>query len=184
MLVGRSGGTLFARHLPASRRQPRAAADGGAVGATAAAPPVGEALVVAWAALRRRSARPGSGGSLRRPRFERAPPLRAGAPRFQRAPGTGSRGCLTMNTRRFEDLFYRFSLRPSLFICERFFLRSDVIRPLFKHILWRFQQIFYRTFSALHGSLRQACLILAGSGVVGSPRLLGELFPASMTLQQ
>ena len=52
-----------------------------------------------------------------------------------------------MNTRRFEDLFYRFSLRPSLFICERFFLRSDVIRPLFKHILWRFQQIFYRTFS-------------------------------------
>ena len=57
------------------------------------------------------------------------------------------RGCLTMNTRRFEDLFYRFSLRPSLFICERFFLRSDVIRPLFKHILWRFQQIFYRTFS-------------------------------------
>ena len=94
------------------------------------------------------------------------------------------RGCLTMNTRRFEDLFYRFSLRPSLFICERFFLRSDVIRPLFKHILWRFQQIFYRTFSALHGSLRQACLILAGSGVVGSPRLLGELFPASMTLQQ
>ena len=30
-----------------------------------------------------------------------------------------------MNTRRFEDLFYRFSLRPSLFICERFFLRSD-----------------------------------------------------------
>ena len=89
-----------------------------------------------------------------------------------------------MNTRRFEDLFYRFSLRPSLFICERFFLRSDAIRPLFKHILWRFQQIFYRTFSALHGSLRQACLILAGSGVVGSPRLLGELFPASMTLQQ
>ena len=71
-----------------------------------------------------------------------------------------------MNTRRFEDLFYRFSLRPSLFICERFFLRSDVIRPLFKHILWRFQQIFYRTFSALHGSLRQACLILAGSGVI------------------
>ena len=88
-----------------------------------------------------------------------------------------------MNTRRFEDLFYRFSLRPSLFICERFFLRSDVIRPLFKHILWRFQQIFYRTFSALHGSLRQACLILAGSGVVGSPRLLGELFPASMKLR-
>ena len=69
--VGRSGGTLFARHLPASRRQPRAAADGGAVGATAAAPPVGEALVVAWAALRRRSARPGSGGSLRRHGFER-----------------------------------------------------------------------------------------------------------------
>ena len=100
-----------------------------------------------------------------------------------------------MNTRRFEDLFYRFSLRPSLVICERFsrhslailspfFLRSDVIRPLFKYILWRFQEIFYRTFSALHGSLRQACLILAGSGVVGSPRLLGELFPASMTLQQ
>ena len=71
MLVGRSGGTLFARHLPASRRQPRAAADGGAVGAAAAAPPVGEALVVAWAALRRRSARPGSGGSLRRHGFER-----------------------------------------------------------------------------------------------------------------
>ena len=117
-----------------------------------------------------------------------------------------------MNTRRFEELFYRFSLRPSLFICERFsrhslailspfsrhslailspafsrhsfFLRSDVIRPLFKYILWRFQEIFYRKFSALHGSLRQACLILAGSGVVGSPRLLGELFPASMTLQQ
>ena len=76
-----------------------------------------------------------------------------------------------MNTRRFEDLFYRFSLRPSLFICERFsrhsllspfFLRSDVIRPRFKCILWRFQEIFYRKFSALHGSLRQACLILAG----------------------
>ena len=61
--VGRSGGTLFARHLPAPRRQPRAAADRGAVGAAAAAPPVGGALVVAWAALRRRSARPGSGGS-------------------------------------------------------------------------------------------------------------------------
>ena len=70
MLVGRSGGTLFARHLPASRRQPRAAADGGAVGATAAAPPVGEALVVAWAALRRRSGRPGSGGSLPPHHFE------------------------------------------------------------------------------------------------------------------
>ena len=69
--VGRSGGTLFARHLPTSRRQPRAAADGGAVGAAAAAPPVGGALVVAWAALRRRSARPGSGGSLRRHGFER-----------------------------------------------------------------------------------------------------------------
>ena len=68
--VGRSGGTLFARHLPASRRQPRAAADGGAVGATAAAPPVGEALVVAWAALRRRSGRPGSGGSLPPHHFE------------------------------------------------------------------------------------------------------------------
>ena len=66
----------------------RAAADGGAVGAAAAAPPVGGALVVAWAALRRRSARPGSGGSLRRPRFERAPPLPAGArdgfPAFER----------------------------------------------------------------------------------------------------
>ena len=100
--------------------------------------------------------------------------------RMRRADFTAfKQGCLTLNTRRFEDLFYRFSLRPSLFICERFFLRSDVIRPLFKHILWRFQQIFYRTFSALHGSLRQACLILAGSGVVGSPRLLGELFPAS-----
>ena len=70
MLVGRSGGTLFARHLPASRRQPRAAADGGAVGAAAAALPVGGALVVAWAALRRRSGRPGSGGSLPPHHFE------------------------------------------------------------------------------------------------------------------
>ena len=103
-----------------------------------------------------------------------------GADRFL----TGKSDPRKLHCGRFEDLFYRFSLRPSLFICERFFLRSDVIRPLFKHILWRFQQIFYRTFSALHGSLRQACLILAGSGVVGSPRLLGELFPASMTLQQ
>ena len=42
--VGRSGGTLFARHLPTSRRQPRAAADGGAVGAAAAAPPVDHPL--------------------------------------------------------------------------------------------------------------------------------------------
>ena len=79
VLVGRSGGTLFARHLPASRRQPRAAADGGAVGAAAAAPPVGEALVVAWAALRRRSARPGSGGSLRRHGFERGCRASSGA---------------------------------------------------------------------------------------------------------
>ena len=70
-----------------------------------------------------------------------------------------------MNTRRFEDLFYRFSLRPSLFICERFFL---LIRPLFKHILWRFQQIFYRTFSALHGSLRQACLSWLGPAWSGA----------------
>ena len=77
--VGRSGGTLFARHLPTSRRQPRAAADGGAVGAAAAAPPVGGALVVAWAALRRRSARPGSGGSLRRHGFERGCRASSGA---------------------------------------------------------------------------------------------------------
>ena len=77
--VGRSGGTLFARHLPAPRRQPRAAADGGAVGAAAAAPPVGGALVVAWAALRRRSARPGSGGSLRRHGFERGCRASSGA---------------------------------------------------------------------------------------------------------
>ena len=107
-----------------------------------------------------------------------------------------------MNTRRFEDLFYRFSLRPSLFICERFSRHSLAILPPFSRhslaILPPFRcnspafQIhfvalsrdFYRKFSALHGSLRQACLILAGSGVVGSPRLLGELFPASMTLQQ
>ena len=40
----------------------RATADGGAVGAAAAAPPVGGALMVAWAALRRRSGRPGTGG--------------------------------------------------------------------------------------------------------------------------
>ena len=77
--VGRSGGTLFARHLPTSRRQPRAAADGGAVGAAAAAPPVGGALVVAWAALRRRSASPGSGGNLRRHGFERGCRASSGA---------------------------------------------------------------------------------------------------------
>ena len=48
----------------------RATADGGAVGAAAAALPVGGALVVAWAALRRRSGRPGSGGSLPPHHFE------------------------------------------------------------------------------------------------------------------
>ena len=41
------------------------------------------------------------------------------------------RGCLTMNTRRFEELFYRFSLRPSLVICERFSRHSLAILPPF-----------------------------------------------------
>ena len=112
--------------------------------------------------------------------------------RMRRADFTAfKQGCLTLNTRRFEDLFYRFSLRPSLFICERFSRHSLAILPPFRRNSSAFQihfvalsRDFYRKFSALHGSLRQACLILAGSGVVGSPRLLGELFPAFTTLQQ
>ena len=56
--------------LPAPDDSRRATADGRAVGAAAATPPVGGALVVAWAALRRRSGRPGSGGSLPPHHFE------------------------------------------------------------------------------------------------------------------
>ena len=66
---------------PADSR--RATAAGGAVGAAAAAPPVGGELGVAWAALRRRSGRPGSGGSLRRHGFKRGSWLRAGLPGFE-----------------------------------------------------------------------------------------------------
>ena len=70
-------------------------------------------------------------------------------------------GCLTMNTRRFEDLFYRFSLRPSLFICERFSRHSSSVQMQFARFSNTFCGTdFYGTFSALHGSLRQACLIL------------------------
>ena len=66
-----------------------------------------------------------------------------------------------MNTRRFEDLFYRFSLRPSLFICERFSRHSSSVQMQFARFSNTFCGTdFYGTFSALHGSLRQACLIL------------------------
>jgi len=68
---------------------------------------------------------------------------------------------VTMNTRRFEELFYRFSLRPSLFICERFSRHSLAILPPFRRNSSAFQihfvalsRDFYRKFSALHGSLK------------------------------